>query len=79
MLTEFKPVDRWLRPNIWLPVMTKSYYFAEKMKKLKSKQWLLKKKRLGNIFGIGCKMHLKYTGILEYSSVTTLNICNTSN
>lgn len=46
MLTEFKPVDRWLRPNIWLPVMTKSYYFAEKMKKLKSKQWLLKKKKI---------------------------------
>lgn len=50
MLAEFKPVDRWLRPDIWLPMMTKSYYFAEKMKKLESEQWLLKKKkRLGNM------------------------------
>lgn len=48
MLAEFKPVDRWLSPDIWLPTMTKSYYFAEKMKKLESKQWLLKK-RVGNM------------------------------
>lgn len=41
MLAEFKPVDRWLRPDIWLPMMTKSYYFAEKMKKLVREQWLL--------------------------------------
>lgn len=34
MLAEFKPVDRWLRSDIWPPVMTKSYYFAEKIKKL---------------------------------------------
>lgn len=45
MLAEFKPVDRWLRPDIWLPVLTKSYYFSEKIKKLRSKQWLLKKKQ----------------------------------
>lgn len=32
MLAEFKPVDRWLRPDIWLPMMAKSYYFTEKMK-----------------------------------------------
>lgn len=50
MLAEFKPVDRWLRPDIQLPMMTKSYYFAEKMKKLESEQWLLKKKkRLSNM------------------------------
>lgn len=48
MLAEFKPVDRWLRPDIWLRVMTKSYYFAEKMKKLGSEQWPLKK-RVGNM------------------------------
>jgi hypothetical protein len=41
MLAEFKPVDRWLRPDIWLPMMTKSYFFAKKIKKLGSKQWLL--------------------------------------
>lgn len=35
MLAEFKPVDRWLSPDIWLPMMTKSYYFAEKRKNLK--------------------------------------------
>lgn len=35
MLAEFKPVDRWLRSDIWPPVMTKSY-FAEKIKKLES-------------------------------------------
>lgn len=45
MLAEHKPVDRWLRPDIWLPVMTKSYYFAEKIKKLESEQWLLKKQK----------------------------------
>lgn len=45
MLAEFKPVDRWLRPDIWLPMMTKSYYFAEKMKKHESEQRLLKKKK----------------------------------
>lgn len=45
MLAEFKPVDRWLRLDIWLPLMAKSYYFAEEMKKLESEQWLLKKIR----------------------------------
>lgn len=44
MRAEFKPVDRWLRPDIWLPVMTKSYYFAEKIKKLKVNSGYLKKK-----------------------------------
>lgn len=44
MLAEFKPVDRWLRPDIWLPLMTKSYYFAEKMKKLEVNSGYLKKK-----------------------------------
>lgn len=34
MLAESKPVDRWLRPDIWLPTRSKGYYFAEKMKKL---------------------------------------------
>ena len=24
MLAEFTPVDRWLRPDIWLPMMTKN-------------------------------------------------------
>lgn len=43
MLAEFKPVDRWLRPDIWLLMMTKTYDFAEKMKKLESELWLLKK------------------------------------
>lgn len=33
MLAESKPVDRWLKPDIWLPARSKSYYFAEKMKK----------------------------------------------
>lgn len=61
MLAEHKPVDRWLRPDIWLPVMTKSYYFAEKIKKLASEQWLLKKKKKIQ------NAHLKYTGMLEYS------------
>lgn len=67
MLAESKPVDRWLRPDIWLPVMTKSYCFAEKIKKLEREQWLLKKKkkkRLGNLMQ---NAHLKYTGMLEYS------------
>lgn len=48
MLAEFKPVDRWLRPDIWLPMMTKSYYFAEKMKKLGNERWPLKK-RVGDM------------------------------
>lgn len=67
MLAESKPVDRWLRPDIWLPVMTKSYYFAEKIKKLEREQWLLKKKkkkRLGNLMQ---NADLKYTGMLDYS------------
>lgn len=37
MLAEFKPVDRWLRLDIWLPVLTMSYYFSEKIKKLGGK------------------------------------------
>lgn len=46
MLAESKPVDRWLRPDIWLPVMTKTYYFAERMKKLeKVNSGYLKKKK----------------------------------
>lgn len=45
MLAESKPVDRWLRPDIWLPVMTKSYYFAEKIKKLEREKRLLEKKK----------------------------------
>lgn len=57
MLAEFKPVDRWLRPDIWLPMMTKSYYFAEKKKKPPSEQWLLLKK-LDNIIQ---NIHLIYT------------------
>lgn len=38
MFVEFKLVDRWLRFDIWLFVMIKSYYFVEKMKKFE--QWL---------------------------------------
>lgn len=45
MRAEFKPVDRWLRPDIWLPLMTISYYFAEKIKKLKVNSSYLKKKK----------------------------------
>lgn len=70
MLAESKPVDRWLRPDIWLPVMTKTYYFAEKMKKLESEQWLLKKKkRLGDMMQ---KCTLKIHQNVRLFSVTTL-------
>lgn len=68
MRAEFKPVDRWLRPDIWLPVMTKSYYFAEKIKKLKVNSGYLKKKKQKNRLGNAIKnAHLKYTRMLEYA------------
>lgn len=71
MLAEFKPVDRWLRPDIWLPVMTKTYYFAEKMLESNSGYFKI----------VWCKMYVLRCRMLDYSvgplqiSVTQLNIC----
>lgn len=48
MLAESKPVDRWLRPDIWLPTRSKGYYFAEKMKKLENRMDTKRKKSSNN-------------------------------
>lgn len=34
MLAESRPVNRWLRPDTWLPTRSSGYYFTGKIKTL---------------------------------------------